>query len=115
MGQLSRNENVPVAIQRDALLFEIRAKSELRRSADDEIDLALQIDPYSVSTVKYVVMHLLLDCARQHTSNSEPAIEFDRCSPVTKERILTLLVTKSFLFPEADEWYSQASGLLGRK
>jgi hypothetical protein len=95
------NAGAAKSIQIDALMFMVRAKSELGEDASPEIGALRKMAPASKRAIQYIAMYEFARCYSEQ----------GRCSDARKGELSALLRKVKPLFSEKDEWYQQASSI----
>jgi hypothetical protein len=98
------NPATPTALRIDSYLYVIRAKSELRQDADEEIGAAAKLTLASRRFVQYAAMHYLDRCYGGPAGAARAA----RCDADTRQHLRDLLSEAQELFESDDLWLTQA-------
>ncbi|MGF1610820.1 MAG: hypothetical protein ACFCUQ_15570 [Kiloniellales bacterium] len=104
MARVISNPGTPAAVRVDAHLYRGMALEQLGKSGRDEFEEAFALNPYSRTTIRYLVMSDLAALARQDLAATR--------RQELRERIAATLDQHYAIFPPDDAWLDQVEHLL---
>jgi hypothetical protein len=93
------NKSSPTSIKVDALMFMLRAKSEINEDGSFEVGTLQKIAPASRRAIQYIAMYYFARCFAQRNDCSQDAIGGS---------LPALLLRAKHVFPPDDDWYGEA-------